>query len=155
MTNDNDTLTASRQEKWEESEMAAPIDVPLTAKISGKVITVTGPGDADIPEGQNATRFNFILTDGTGFNVKFDTLDAADATNRPPPSGQNSTQIEGVQTFNNKSPREAGFTDKNNNNPKNGKLKIAYQWNFTCDAGATVEPYDPIITNGGRTGPIL
>jgi len=153
MTNDNETLTATRQDEGEEGHMAGPVEIQLTANLSKSVITISGSGDVDIPEGQQATRFNFTLNDSTGFNVKFASLDAEDnSTACPPPGGQNSTQIEGVQTHNNHAPRRAAFTDKNNNDPKNGELKISYAWNFTCDAGATVEPFDPIISNGGRTG---
>jgi hypothetical protein len=33
-------------------------------------------------------------------------------------------------------------------------MNVTYAWNFTCDAGATVLQFDPIITNGGKTGPL-
>ena len=152
MTNDNDTLTASRQDEGKDSVMAGPVDIELTATLKGSVITVTGSGDVDIPEGQAATRFNFTLNDTTKKEVEFTTLDAEDnSTACPPPTGQNSSQIEGVQTHNNQTPRRAAFTDKNNNDPKQGDLKISYAWNFRCnDPAITVEPFDPIITNGGR-----
>ena len=131
--------------------MAGPVRITLTATLQGNVIKITGPGDVDIPEGQAATPFDFTLNDTTDKNVKFASLDAADnSTSCPPPAGQNSTQIEGVQIHNNQSPRSAGFTDKNSNDPNQGDLKISYAWNFTCDPGATVDQYDPIITNGGR-----
>jgi hypothetical protein len=155
--NENDSLTAvrkdSRQEK--ESVMAGPIDITLTATLSGSTITISGNGAANIPENQAATRFNFTLIDNTGFNVKFASLDAADnSTACPPPSGENSQQITGVSIHNNQTPRTASFTDNNSNNAVDGPMSITYAWNFTCDAGATVGQYDPIITNGGKTGPL-
>ena len=154
MTNDNDTLTASRQDEGKESDMPS-IDIPLETELKGKVIHVTGAGEVEIPEGQKATIFKFILKDETGFNVKFDSLDVADNSETcPPPSGKKSKQIVADSIHNEDPPKMcwAQFTDNNSNDPKLGKLKISYQWNFTCDAGATVEPFDPIISNGGRTG---
>jgi hypothetical protein len=130
----------------------APIEITLTATLSGNVITVAGPGNASLPVNQKATRFNFTLNDNTGYNVKFASLDAADnSTACPPPAGENSQQITGVTKQNNQTPRTAGFTDNNSNNAANGPMSVTYAWNFTCDAGATVNQYDPVITNGGKT----
>ena len=50
--------------------------------------------------------------------------------------------------------RSRGFTDKNNNPAINGEMNVSYQWNFTCDPPFSVLPFDPIIKNGGNTGPI-
>lgn len=153
--NENETLTVERQDQGKENAMAGPIDITLTAVKNGNVISILGDGDANIPQNQAATRFNFTLNDGTGFNVKFASLDTADnSTACPPPAGENSRQIVGVTLQNNQSPRTASFTDNNSNLAANGPMNVTYAWNFTCDAGATVLQFDPIITNGGKTGPL-
>lgn len=155
MTNDNETLTAARREQEKESEMAGPIDITLTATVRDSAISVSGNGSANIPVNQGATRFNFTLIDNTGFNVQFASLDTADnSTACPPPPGENSRQISGVTMHNNQTPPTASFTDNNSNNAASGPLSISYAWNFSCDAGMTVGQYDPIITNGGKTGPL-
>ena len=126
----------------------------LTANRSGNTVTVTGPSSFNLPVDTGATRFNFTLTDNTGgLDVKFQSLDREDnCSTCPPASGDNSRQIGGVAMNNNQTPKKAAFTDNNNNNAKDGPLDVCFQWNFTCnDPNVTVEPYDPIITNGGET----
>lgn len=121
-------------------------DVILTANRAGNTVTVTGPGDADLPKASGAHRFRFTLNDTTGLNVEFSGLDTEDNKSTcPPASGQNSGQIVGVTMG--PQPRTAAFTDNNNNRDP---MDVAYQWHFTCNNPAvTVEPYDPIIRNGG------
>lgn len=124
-------------------------NVPLTASLSGNTVTVTGNGSANLPKKSGAHRFDFTLSDSTGLNVKFDSLDTEDdCSTCPPASGQNSTQIDNVTMQNNGPNKRAGFIDKNDN--KKEDMPVSYQWNFTCDdPGKTVEPFDPIIINGG------
>lgn len=115
--------------------------IQLGTRVQGNRIFIDGNGGATLPKGSGAHRFNFILNDTTTFNVEFDTLDTEDDTTCPPSSGENSDQIVGV-VINSK---DAHFTD-NNSRPVN----VCYQWNFTCnDSSKTVEPFDPIIINGG------
>ena len=155
MGND-DTLASSRPEHLEENDMGGSgnkINVALTADLSPSGILISGPpGPFSVGKDTGACRFDFTLTDNTGANVKFDSLDTADGIAGCPPtgSGDQSTQIGGVAKNNNVSPKTAGFTDNNSNNAKDGPMNVSFQWNFTCD-GATVEPYDPIISNGGKT----
>jgi hypothetical protein len=131
--------------------------IALGTSVNGNVITITGSGDATVPVGQAATIFKFTLNDTSGANVQFSSLDTKDGTTACPPlgSGNQSTQISGITMHNNQSPRWAQFTDANSNNSANGTLNVSYQWEFTCDSGYTVLPFDPVISNGGRTGPIL
>jgi hypothetical protein len=156
--NENDSLTAVRQDSRQEKDMPGnTISVALTATDNGDgTISVTGSnGGTSLPTNSGAARFSFTLTDNTGFNVKFASLDAADNnTSCPPPPGENSQQITGVVMNNDQTPRTAAFTDNNSNNAANGPMSISYAWNFTCDPGRTVGQYDPIITNGGKTGPL-
>jgi hypothetical protein len=127
------------------------IDVPLTATVVGNTIRITGQGDADLTKDSGAHRFNFTITQPPGGpTVSFGSLDREDdCSTCPPKAGNNSQQIVGVQTFNNESPKRAFFTDNNNNSQP---MDVSYQWNFTCDdKGMRVEPFDPIIRNGGET----
>jgi hypothetical protein len=129
------------------------IDIALTATRSGNTITISGNGAANLPANSGACRFVFTLTDNTGQNVQFSSLDAADnSTACPPPSGENSQQITGVTITPNASPPTASFTDNNSNNAASGPMSVSYQWNFTCNPPCTVSPFDPIITNGGKSG---
>ena len=41
----------------------------------------------------------------------------------------------------------AEFWDRNDNE---GEMDVSYQWEFTCPDGTTVQPFDPIIANGGK-----
>lgn len=125
-------------------------DVALTATRSGAVITITGPGTFSIAKGQAATHCKFTLTDNSGGNVQFSSLDTADNITGCPTtnSGNGSGQIVGITLMNDQSPRWAQFTDNNSL-----KGTVSYQWNFTCDAPYTVDPFDPIISNGGKSGP--
>lgn len=126
--------------------------VALTTSIDGNTISIAGQGSFSVPVGQAATHCKFTLSDASGANVKFASLDTADDINGCPPtgSGNRSSQIVGV-TMNNKAPQKtAQFTDSNNNE---GHMNVSYQWNFTCDAPYSVLPFDPIISNGGKSGP--
>jgi len=140
----------------EENAMGDPpsnqIDVALAASLSGNSITISGPsGPFTCEKDKGAYQFNFTLTDPTGCNVKFDSLDVQDNSNTCPPQGcgDQSTQIGGVNKNNNQTPKTAGFTDNNSN--QNGTMNIAFAWNFTCDSPNSVGRYDPIISNGGKT----
>jgi len=121
--------------------------VPLTATVSGNTVTISGNGSANLAKNSGAHRFNFSLTSPAGLTVQFDSLDTQDdCSTCPPASGENSKQIVGVQIGSN----TASFTDSNNN--KDGPMDVSYQWNFTCDDPTLqVEPFDPIIKNGGTT----
>lgn len=124
-------------------------DIVLSTSTRGQTISILGNGTASLPKGQAATHFRFLLNDTSGANVKFSALDSADgiATCPPTGSGNCSRQIVGVSMNNNADPRTAQFTDNNNNK---GQLNVSYQWNFTCDPPYLVEPFDPVISNGGR-----
>lgn len=154
--NNDETIAAPRQELREEDEMggsSGPINVPLTATRSGNTIRVTGSGGASLAVDRPATRFNFTLTDNSQCNVKFASLLAVDdCSTCPPTSGGTSQQIVGVTMNNGATPKTAAFTDNNSNPAQNGPMDVAYQWSFTCDCpGVTVQPFDPIISNGGRS----
>lgn len=117
--------------------------IQLTTRVQGNRILVDGQGGATLPKGSGAHRFRFNLNDATGFDVRFASLDTEDNASCPPSSGENSQQIVAVVI----NPKDAAFTDNNNNN---GQMNVCYQWNFTCnDSTKTVEPFDPIIINGG------
>lgn len=124
-----------------------PHSVPLTATRTGNRVTVTGNGGANLPQDSGAHRFNFTVSSPPGLTIEFDSLDTQDnCSTCPPASGENSTQIVGVQI----NGSSASFTDNNNN--KN-EMDVSYQWNFTCsDPKVGVDPFDPIIKNGGTTG---
>jgi hypothetical protein len=133
------------------------VDIALGTSVSGTTITITGDrSQRSIPAGQAATRFSFTLNDTSNQNVQFASLDTKDGITTCPPtgSGNQSTQINGITMNNNVGPRTAGFTDANSNPASNGALNVSYQWNFTCNPGYTVQPFDPIISNGGNNGPI-
>ena len=130
-----------------------PISVALTATRNGNRISVTGVGGGPtLAPGRPATRFNFTLTDESNCNVRFVRLDTADeCSDCPPPPGENSHQITGVVMHNALTPKTAHFTDNNSNPASAGPIDVAYQWHFACDCpGVSVDPYDPIISNGGR-----
>ena len=152
----DEKLATRPQEAGEDRAMAGngnQIDVALTATRSGNTINISGNGGATLGADKGAFHFNFTLTDNTGQNVQFSSLDAADnCSTCPPPDGENSQQITGVTIKPNASPPEASFTDNNSNNAANGPMDVSYQWNFTCNPPCTVTPFDPIITNGGKTG---
>jgi hypothetical protein len=126
--------------------------VALTTSLNGNTIAITGDGGWNVPAGQPATHFNFTLTDTSGANVQFASLDAADnmTTCPPPGSGNGSGQIVGVTMNNNGPNKSARFTDNNSNPSTNGPMNVSYQWNFSCDPTHTVQSFDPIISNGGR-----
>ena len=126
--------------------------IPLTTSVSGNTISIIGNGARTLPTGQAATHFTFTLNDTSGGNVQFASLDAADNMSTcPPPPGNNSSQIVGVTMNNNGLQKTAQFTDNNSNQ---GHMNISYQWNFNCSATFNVLPFDPIISNGGKSGPV-
>ena len=126
--------------------------IPLTTRVDGNTITILGDGSKTVPKGQAATHFMFTLTDTSGGEVQFASLDAADnSSSCPPPRGINSSQIVGVTMNNNAPQKTAQFTDNNSNQ---GQMNISYQWNFTCSPTFNVLPFDPIISNGGKSGPV-
>lgn len=127
------------------------VDVALIATRNGNRVRIDGNGGANLPIDSGAHRFTFTLQDNSGLNVRFSSLDTEDGGTCPPDPGENSGQIVGVVMNNNRTPKTAAFTDNNNNKAKDGPLNVCYQWNFTCDAGAEVDSFDPIITNGGET----
>ena len=121
-------------------------DIQLTADRTGNKVTISGNGAADLPKGSGAHRFRFSLIDSTTLGVEFSSLDAEDnCSTCPPAPGENSRQIVGVTIG--PQPRTAAFTDNNNNSVP---MDVGYQWHFTCnDPTVQVEPFDPIIRNGG------
>lgn len=126
--------------------------IPLTANANGSVITVSGNGDWTLHAGAPATEFQFTLDDRSNANVQFASLDAADNISTCPPvgSGNQSGQIVGVTMNNNGPNKSARFNDNNSNPSVNGPMNVSYQWNFSCNPGFTVQPFDPIISNGGK-----
>lgn len=156
---DQDTLVAPRPHQPTDDLGNPKNDVTLTTSVNGTTISITGDGDYTCKQNQAATHFNFTLQDTSGGNVKFASLDTCDNIDTCPPtgSGNQSSQITGISMHNNSNnnqPNTAAFTDKNNNPAVNGEMNVSYQWNFTCDPPFTVLPFDPIIKNGGNTGPI-
>jgi hypothetical protein len=133
------------------------IEIPLSTAVNGNTISIEGDGNATLAKDRGATSFKFTLTDTSGGQVQFASLDTADNITTCPPtgSGNKSSQIGGIGMNNNQSPAKAHFTDNNSNLASNGPMNVSYQWNFTCSASFTVLPFDPMITNGGKTGPIL
>jgi len=131
------------------------LTIPLTTSVHGNRISINGSGNASLPQNQGATVFNFTLNDTTGGQVRFSSLDAQDNSTSCPPvgSGNQSSQIVGVVIA--QDGQSARFTDNNSNLASNGPLNVSYQWEFTCSATFTVGTFDPVISNGGRTGPIL
>lgn len=120
--------------------------VPLTATVVGNKVRISGDGGADLSKDSGAHRFNFTLESPPGLTVEFDTLDTQDnCSTCPPASGENSKQIVAVKIGSD----TASFTDNNDNKVP---MDVSYQWNFTCDdPQMKVEPFDPIIKNGGTT----
>ena len=121
-------------------------DIPLTATRTGNRVRISGNGGANLPKASGAHRFRFTVASPPGLIVDFSALDTEDNQSTCPPApGENSTQIVGVTI----GPQvgTASFTDNNNNS---GPMDVCYQWHFTCnDPAVTVEPFDPIIRNGG------
>ena len=121
-------------------------DIQIAATLSGSTVRINGNGARRLERGSGAHRFNFRLDDQTGLNVRFSHLDSEDnCSTCPPASGDNSNQIVGVRIG--PGPGTASFIDNNNNR---GRMDVAYQWHFGCDdPDRQVEPFDPIIENGG------
>ena len=124
-------------------------NVPLTATIVGNKVRISGDGEADLKPNSGGHRFKFTISSPPRLSVEFASLDSEDnCSTCPPAAGENSTQIVAVKIGSD----TAWFTDNNNNS--NGPMDVSYQWNFTCDdPKLTVEPFDPIIKNGGTTTP--
>ncbi|WP_155264503.1 hypothetical protein [Sphingomonas segetis] len=123
--------------------------IPLTATIVGNKVRISGNGDADLKPNSGGHRFEFAIASPPGLTVEFASLDSEDnCSTCPPASGENSKQIVSVKIY----PTTASFNDNNNNSVP---MDVSYQWNFTCDnPKLTVEPFDPIIKNGGTTTPV-
>ncbi len=101
-----------------------------------------------LPKGSKEQEFKFRLDDRTGKNVRFASLTAADDCSTCPPDTTNpNTQIDDVTIHNTPGQSRAEFRDRNDNKPE---MDVSYQWEFTCDPPFTVQPFDPIIANGGR-----
>jgi hypothetical protein len=143
----NERKIEMNQDLMQQQTRVTPHSVPLVATLVGKTIKVSGNGAANLPANSGSHRFNFTLTSPPGVAVQFQSLDSEDnCSTCPPASGENSTQIVAVNIGSD----TAAFTDNNNN--QGGPMDVSYQWNFSCDDRAlTVEPFDPIITNGGTT----
>ena len=126
--------------------------ITLSTSVNDSVITITGDGAWTLHPGAPVTEFQFTLDDTSSANVQFDSLDAADNMSTCPPvgSGNQSTQIDHVVMTNNGPNKSARFNDNNSNPASNGPMNVSYQWNFRCDPGHRVMPFDPIISNGGR-----
>jgi len=101
-----------------------------------------------LPPRSGEHEFRFKLDDNTGKSVRFAALTSADNCSTCPPvtTGPN-TQIHDIQIHNTPGQPRAEFKDRNDN-PR--PMDVSYQWEFDCDTGFTVEPFDPIISNGGR-----
>ena len=115
----------------------------------GKVVINGDRSTKVLGKGEPPRRFNFALTDNTGLNVRFDSLDTQDNRSQCPPTvtGENSGQIVGVQINN----AQAAFTDNNSNPSSQGPLDVCYRWNFTCDDRSKLPiSFDPIIRNPGN-----
>jgi hypothetical protein len=100
-----------------------------------------------LPPRSGEHEFRFKLDDNTSKNVRFAALTSADCSTCPPVTTNPNTQIHDVQIHNTPGQTHAEFKNRNDN-PR--PIDVSYQWEFTCDAPATVNPFDPIISNGGR-----
>jgi hypothetical protein len=124
--------------------------VPLTATVVGGAVVISGDGSASLPRDSGAHRFDFSVASPPGLTVQFASLDTQDECSTCPPApGDNSKQIVGTKIG--KDGDTASFTNNNNNKDP---MDVAYQWHFTCsDPSLQVQPFDPIINNGGTTKP--
>jgi hypothetical protein len=112
---------------------------PNRIKVAAKV---------DLPPRSDEHEFKFRLDDQTGKNVRFAGLTSADdCSTCPPDTTKPNTQIHDMHIHNSPGQSRADFKNRNNN-PQ--PMDVSYQWTFTCDPGFTVDPFDPIISNGGR-----
>ena len=149
---DHDVLSPSPKERTMSDPSPQNHSIPLTTSVKGNVITISGNGDWTLRAGAPAMEFQFTLADTSGANVQFASLDTADNISTCPPtgSGNQSGQVTGITMNNNSPTKNARFNDNNNNPAVNGPMNVSYQWNFTCDSTHTVQPFDPIISNGGK-----
>jgi hypothetical protein len=122
--------------------------IPLTATVVGNKVRISGNGGAILPKDSGAHRFDFTIASPPGMTVQFVGLDTEDERSTcPPASGQNSAQIVGVRIA--PDGESASFT---NNTSNKQPMDVCYQWHFSCsDSSKTVEPFDPVIKNGGTT----
>lgn len=145
---------AQQQDTTMEHDQVTDHQIPLTARNVGNTVEVTGDGGAKLARDSRSHRFIFELSDKTDpkLNVRFkprdSMIDAADdVSSCPPPSGMNSDQLVGIARMGD---TKAGFTDKNDN--RKADMPVSYQLHFECDdPDMTVEPFDPIIINGGAS----
>ncbi|MCH8614516.1 hypothetical protein LZ016_00125 [Sphingomonas sp. SM33] len=138
----------------QEAQLMPTHTITLTAKqISANVIQVTGNGKRKLPGGSGEHRFKFKLDDETTTKcVLFKSMVSADCSTCPPDLKQGNTQIYGWSMNNNPTRgkyRRAQFMDRNDNDDP---MDVSYQLEFTCvDKSIKVLPFDPVITNGGKT----
>lgn len=150
------TLSVTKFQGGKEKKMASmnKVDVALTAKLNGKKIDISGPTSFQmLGIDTGAWHFDFTLDDQTSKSVRFTTLDAMDGSKACPASGtgNQSRLIVGDHVEPN-DPKQAHFTDNNNNKAKDGVVDVSFQWNFACnDPAITVGTYDPVVPNGGKT----
>ena len=104
---------------------------------------------AHLPKGSKEHHFKFTLDDRTRKEVQFNSLVSSDGWSKCPPNpALPHDQIFWHRMHNGDDPRWAEFKNRNNNKPP---MDVSYQWEFICnDPAITVEPFDPIISNGGR-----
>jgi hypothetical protein len=127
-------------------------NIQLTATLgSDDRIRVSGNGGRRLRRGSGAHVFTFTLRDDTKLGVEFLTpeeglLVAEDNTESCPPTTNNSKQIVEVRR---PSARTASFRDKNDNDQPDMPISYALHFRCTGDPTKTVEPFDPIIINGG------
>ena len=151
------TLSVTKFQGGKEKKMASmnKVDVALTATMKGaKNIEIKGPTSFQtLGVDTGAWIFNFTLDDQTGQGVRFTTLDAMDGSKVCPASGSgNKSKLIVGEHVEPQDPKQAHFTDNNNNKADEGVVDVSFQWNFTCnDQSIKVEPYDPVVPNGGKT----
>jgi hypothetical protein len=136
----------------QEEELVAVHNIKLVAEfnpLDPHEIIVTGNGRRKLGKGSGEHHFNFRLVDGTGKNVEFVSLAAADKCSTcPPDTTKPNTQIDQIEMDNGSRPHTAHFRDKNDNKPE---MDLSYEWKFKCsDPAIRVLPFDPIIANGGK-----
>ena len=150
------TLSVTKNVGGKEKKMTSmnKVDVALTAKLNGKNIDISGPTSFPmLGVDTGAWHIDFTLDDQTGKGVVFTTLDAMDGSKACPASGTgNQSKLIVGEHVEPQDPKQAHFTDNNNNKAKDGVVDVSFQWNFTCDdSNITVQPYDPVVPNGGKT----
>jgi len=149
------TLSVTKNVAGKEKKVASmnKVDVALTATLNGKKIDISGPTSFPLlGVDTGAWHFDFTLDDQTGKQVRFTTLDAQDGCTKCPSTKGNSSKLISGERVEPGDPPMAHFIDNNNNDSKLGVVNVGFQWNFACnDPTITVEPYDPVVPNGGKT----